>query len=250
MTARILVVQHQQSCPPALIAEWLAEAGCELDVFRPDLGDELPSLHDQHPPYAGLLVLGGEMDADSDEEHPWLPVVRDRIVEAAAAGVPTLGICLGHQLAALALGGSVGRNPYGRTVGLRQVDWEPDIIFDPLVADIAGEDRALQWNQDIVLDLPPGAEVLATALDGQVQAARFAPTVWGVQFHPEVDTTVVRDWAVRSPETLAEHDTTVAEVVETFDLALTELVKTWRPLAESFARLVRGRASAAELAGR
>jgi GMP synthase-like glutamine amidotransferase len=228
-----------------MLAGWLAECGCDLDVRRPDRGEELPPLK----PYAGLLVLGGEMDADADEAHPWLPLVRRRIVEAARTGVPTLGVCLGHQLAALALGGAVGRNPHGRTVGLRQVDWEPGVIFDPLLSAIAGEDRALHWNQDVVIDLPPGAEVLATTLDGQVQAARLAPTVWGVQFHPEVDPAVVRDWAVRDPATLAEHETTVAEVVGTVEQALPGLVASWRPLAESFARLVRGRAAARDLTG-
>ena len=248
----MLVVQHQESCPPALFGSWLTEAGVALDVCRADLGAEVPALTGVagRESYDGLLVLGGEMDADADTDHPWLPAVRHRLVEAAAAGVPALGLCLGHQLAGLALGGSVERNPHGLTVGLRQVDWEPTVIFDPLVGAIAGEDRAMQWNRDVVVDLPPAAVVLATGLDGAVQAARFTATVWGVQFHPEVDTGVVQRWADADPDALASVGLDAEALVESVLLAQPELVKTWRPLAESFARLVRGRAAAGDYFGR
>jgi len=246
---RLLVVQHQESCPPALFGRWLTEAGIALDVRRGDLGAELPTLTPTGTArgrYDGLLVLGGEMDAHADTDHPWLPLVRRRIVEAAAAGIPTLGICLGHQLAGVALGGTVEPNPYGRTVGLRQVDWEPDVIFDPLVGAIAGEDRAVQWNRDVVVDLPPSGVVLATGLDGAVQAARFAATVWGVQFHPEADADVVRRWACDRAPTVVGAEPSGDAVVDEVRRALPELTRTWRPLADAFAALVRGRAATAD----
>jgi len=229
-----------------MFAAWLSAAGVKLDVQRADLA-ELPPLASPTGSYAGLLVLGGAMDADADEDHPWLPVVRRRIVEAAEAGVPTLGICLGHQLAALALGGRVGRNPHGRTLGIRQVDWEPAVIFDPLLRGIAGEDRAVHANQDVVTDLPPEAELLATTLDRQVQAARLAPTVWGVQFHPEADAELVARWGESSRETPWERSP--EEVNAEVALAEPELHTTWQALAEAFARLVRGRAAAAATLG-
>lgn len=241
----VLVIQHQESCPPGLFGDWLAAAGVVLDVRRADLGAELPSLE----AYAGLLVLGGAMDADADEACPWLPAARARIVEAARTGVPTLGICLGHQLAALALGGIVERNPCGQTVGLRQVDWEPAVFFDPLVRGIAGEDRAVFWNQDVVVELPPGAELLASGLDGNVQAARLAPTVWGVQFHPEVDAAIATAWASEDRDSLPALGLTAEGVVEEIGAAEAELRTTWHPLAAAFAVLVRGRAGAAEHVG-
>lgn len=243
--ATVLVVQHQENCPPALVGDWLTDAGLVLDVRRAYLGEELPPL----TAYAGLLVLGGAMAAGADDSYPWLPVVRERILDAARAGIPTLGICLGHQLAALALGGSVEHNPGGHTIGLRQVDWEPPVLFDPLVRDIAGEDRAVFWNQDVVVTLPSGAELLASGLDGQVQAARLAPTVWGVQFHPEVDAAIARDWAAEDAETLAGLGLDAAELVDELDAAGTELWWTWQPFAEAYAGLVHGRAGAIEHLG-
>lgn len=239
----VLVVQHEESAPLGRFEQWLVDAGLRLDVRRADL-EELPTLGTGRAAYDGLVVLGGAMAPDADVESPWLPLVRQRIAEAARSGVPTLGICLGHQLAALALGGQVERNPHGRTIGLRQVDWEPAVFFDPLVRGIAGEDLAVHWNQDVVVELPPGAELLATTLDGQIQAARLAPTVWGVQFHPEVDVTIVGGWAAGSEEALAELGLTATQVLDDVAAAEPEMHTTWHRLAEAYAVLVRGRAAA------
>jgi GMP synthase-like glutamine amidotransferase len=238
--ARILVVQHEVGCPPALFGEWLTEAGCRLDVRRCHEGDELPSLRS----YDGLLVLGGAMDADDDEAYPWLPVTRQRIREAARLGVPTIGICLGHQLSALALGGTVGRNPQGPQIGPLAVRWGCEVLLDPLVDRIAGEGRAVHWNQDVVLALPPGAEILAQSPRGEIQAARLAATVWGLQFHPEVDEEIVALWAATDQGLLPAAGRTADEVVLSTRAAREELATAWRPLARSFATLVRGRAAA------
>ena len=110
----VLVVEHAADCPPALLGEWLAAEGCALDVRRPYAGDDLPD----PAAYDALLVLGGPMGAEDDEQAPWLPVVRDRVREAVRDATPTLGVCLGHQLIAVALGGTVARNPAGQQLGL------------------------------------------------------------------------------------------------------------------------------------
>jgi GMP synthase (glutamine-hydrolysing) len=158
--------------------------------------------------------------------------------------VPTLGICLGLQLAALALGGTVGRNPNGVMLGLLPVGWGCEVLLDPLVDRIAGEGRAVHWNQDVVLTLPAGAEVLARAPHGEVQVARLAPTVWGVQFHPEADAAVVAAWAAREGTLLTGADLTAEQVIDQTTAARAELEQAWRPLAVAFARMVQGRAAA------
>src|SRR5689334_19811156 len=109
--APILVVQHQDDCPPALVGEWLLAEGRELDVRRPYAGDELPADLTEH---GALVVLGGSMGAHDDDTHPWLGPSKELVREAATQGTPTLGICLGHQLAAVALGGVVRPNPRGQ----------------------------------------------------------------------------------------------------------------------------------------
>ena len=114
--------------------------------------------------------------------------------------MPVLGICLGHQLAAVALGGAAARNPRGQQFGLLDVGWTPEAHVDALMAPVATPRRGVQWNDDIVTALPPTAVVLARATTGEVQVARFAPTVWGVQLHPEVDEPILRPWAEHDRE--------------------------------------------------
>ncbi|HEU4523781.1 MAG TPA: hypothetical protein VFR62_02110, partial [Gemmatimonadales bacterium] len=74
----VLVVEHEDECPPALVGDWLTEAGCILEICRPYKGDEVPALK----PYDGLLILGGPMGAHDDELYPWLRPVKQRVREA------------------------------------------------------------------------------------------------------------------------------------------------------------------------
>ena len=122
----VLVVEHDVECPPALFGEWLVEAGCDLDVRRPYAGDELPGL----TAYDGFVVLGGPMGANDDAQHPWLAPVKELVREARDVGLPTLGICLGHQLVAVALGGSVVVETIFTLPGLGQLAYQSVIQRD------------------------------------------------------------------------------------------------------------------------
>ena len=233
--ATVLVVEHEDKCPPALVGDWLAEAGCALHLCRPYAGDDVPAL----AAYDGFLVLGGPMGADADAEHGWLPPVKDRVRDAVAAGLPTLGICLGHQLIAVALGGTVERNPRGQQLGLLEVGWTDAAGQDGLVGPLASPRRGVQWNDDIVTRLPPEATLLAATAAGEVQAARFAPTVWGVQLHPEVDVEVLRPWAESDRGSHEARGIDQDALLRDIALARAELDDAWRPLAAGFAALVR-----------
>jgi GMP synthase (glutamine-hydrolysing) len=228
----VLVVQHQADCPPALLGLWLDAAGCALDVRHPYAGEPLPSGLDEHD---ALLVLGGSMGAYDDTAHPWLTAAKELVRIAADRGVPTLGVCLGHQLAAVALGGTVEVNPHGRQLGVLPMGWTDAASDDPVLAALPG--RVIHWNNDVVADLPTGATTLALAPDGTVQAARLAPAVWGVQPHPEVDDTVVARWAADEREEIgpAVLDAALAEMRS----AVPELARAWQPVATAFAQRVR-----------
>lgn len=229
MTARVLVVEHEVDDPIHLMGSWMV--GVELTTLRPYDGDVLPATTEG---YDGLVVMGGAMGANDDDTSTWLPATRDLIRSAAAAGVPTLGICLGHQLCAVALGGEVRRNPQGRQLGLLDIGFTPAALDDPLLGTSVGAGRrAMHWNDDIVTRLPEGAVQLATATTGDVQAARHARTVWGIQWHPEVDDRLVAAWADGElPEDVK--DELVADLVRS-EAALEE---AWRPLAVRFSSLV------------
>ena len=228
----IAVVQHQAECPAACLADWLDDSGARLVTVRPDLGARLPAVDELD----GLVVLGGIMGATDDDVAPWLPDVRALIRDCAATGVPTLGVCLGHQLAAAALGGRVIVNPQGKQRGLLPVGYTPAVEADPLFGGLAHEVRGVHSNNDVVVELPAGAVVLAEAPGGEVQAARFAPTVWGVQWHPEVDADVFALWCeLDPPGTEQQAQEGIAEVAE----ARAELDAAWQPLAARFVDLCR-----------
>jgi GMP synthase (glutamine-hydrolysing) len=141
----------------------------------------------------------------------------------------------------VALGGEVARNQRGQQIGVLDVGWRPDAAEDPLFAAVAGPARAVQWNNDIVVELPDDAVLLAETPRGGVQAVRFAPTVWGVQWHPEAGGDIVGVWADDDRDDAIERGIDVYEVLQHVRDAEPELRATWRPLVESFVAGVRSR---------
>jgi GMP synthase (glutamine-hydrolysing) len=233
VSSRVLVIQHEDDDPIHLMGVWMGDV--DLDVRRPYLSEDLPTSLE---PYDALVVMGGAMGANDDATSPWLTPAKELIRVAAHNALPTLGICLGHQLAAVALGGEVRPNPAGRQFGLVEVGWEPAAHVDELFSTVATPRRGPHWNDDIVTRLPEGAQLMARAPTGEIQAARHAPTVWGVQWHPEVDEPLFRGWL-----TDGNADPVLAErALKALADAGGELEQAWRPLAVRFAEL-------AELAG-
>ncbi len=233
MTGRLLVVQHEPDAPAAWLGEWWEAAGLAVEVVRGDLGEEVP----ERLSHDGLVVLGGAMGAHDDAEHPWLGPAKALVRDAVARRIPLLGVCLGHQLAAVALGGISEPNPDGRTLGVVPVRLTPAGASDPL---LGGSDGlpAVHYNDDVVTTLPPGATVLARLPGGMPQALRLGERAWGVQFHPETPPAVFEAWlraeAVDGP---TERERQALEAVRA---AEGELRDAWRPFAERFARLVLG----------
>ena len=235
----VLVVQHEDACPPGLVGAWLVEEGIPLDVCRPYAGTPLPASLARR---TGLVVLGGHMGAGDDGEYAWLAPTKALIREAAEEGTPVLGICLGHQLAAVALGGEVVRNPAGKRRGALEMGWLPAAREDPLLAGCGR--RGVQWHRDVVTRLPSGTQVLGRAHTGELLAARFAPTVWGVQSHPEADTGIVDAWAAwDSTEASRAEVPAIEEALDAVHAASTELRAGWRPLVTAFAAQVRAASS-------
>ena len=191
----------------------LAGRGFTFDGYHVEAMEFPESVHAAD----GWLITGSRHGVY--EDHAFIPPLEDFIRAAFAADVPMVGVCFGHQIIAQAMGGRVVKHPEGGRVGAQ------DYV-------IGGKPMVLNaWHQDQVVDLPPGATRLATAPGGEVQAARHAPSVWGVQWHPEADVDVVAGW----PGTVRAHDEVRA--------AGEELVGAWRPLAAAFTALVGRRAA-------
>jgi len=230
----VLVVQLDASDPPARLGDWLRTAGLELDVRALDAGDELPADLGAHD---AIVVLGGAMGALDDATTPFLPAVRSLLRQAVSDEVPTLGVCLGHQLLAVANGGQIRRMPDGPEIGAQLVAKRTAAADDPLFAALPITPDVLQWHFDEVHVLPPGAVQLASSPTCDQQAFRLGRLAWGIQFHIETDAEIVRAWADEDRGTLDddELEAIVARAVTIDD----DLAEVWAPFATSFADVVR-----------
>jgi len=139
---------------------------------------------------AGLIVMGGPMFANDD--FPYLQTELQCIQSAVARGQPVLGMCLGAQMVAKAVGAKVYRNPV-KEVGWCDVHWTEAARHDPLFAGLDGPETLMQWHLD-TFDLPEGATHLAWSEKCRNQAFRLGANVYGFQFHLEVTPAMIANW--------------------------------------------------------
>jgi len=166
----------------------LAWAGLDVFTSNAKAGVELPDL-DQ---VAGVITFGGTANVDQVHDHPHLGAVRDYTRRAVEAGIPYLGICLGSQILARALGRDVMKAPV-KEVGFEPVRPTDEARDDPLLSLLVDGDMVLQWHED-THELPEGSVLLATGDPVPVQAYRVGTTTWGIQFHLEVDAVELGWW--------------------------------------------------------
>jgi len=142
--------------------------------------------------YDGLVILGGPMGVYEANQYPHLKVEMAAIQAAFKAEIPVLGICLGAQLIASALGAKVERKAC-REVGWCDLSLTEAGRKDALLGQLQPTEKIFQWHQD-GFDLPSGAESLATSSVCPHQAFRFGDRIYGFQFHLEVDEPAIERW--------------------------------------------------------
>lgn len=194
---RFTVIQHVAAEGPGLIAAVAPVHDVSLDVRRLDLGERLPSARDLD----GVVVLGGPMGVYQDQAHPHLADEQRLLAEACARGLPVLGVCLGAQLVAAALGARVypGAAP---EIGVGEVRLTPEGKRDPVLGPSGPAFQAFHWHGD-TFDLPPDATHLATSAAYPHQAFRVGTRTYALQFHVELDAGLARDWAAARPRAFA-----------------------------------------------
>ena len=142
--------------------------------------------------YQGLIILGGPMGVDDVADHPHLSTEVRLIQQAIERGLPILGICLGAQLIAKALGARVTRSPQVE-IGWYDVSLTADGRHDPLFGFFREREKLFQWHGD-AFDVPQGGALLAASPGCPAQAFRYGSNVYGLQFHLEVDEPLVERW--------------------------------------------------------
>ena len=175
---QVHVIQHVLFEKAGLIGEWADERGHDLTVRRA-WADELPTPSRDEL----LVVLGGPMGANDDASLPWLHAEKRHIAEAIAAGAPVLGVCLGAQIIATVIGGSVRRNRETE-IGWYPVMPTPEASASSLFAQWPAQTVVGHWHGD-TFELPEGMQPLLSSAHCRNQAFEFDGHVVGLQFHLE-----------------------------------------------------------------
>jgi GMP synthase-like glutamine amidotransferase len=184
---KILVFQHVSSEHPGSFRDVIAARGHRMHQIELDEGEPIPALDD----FDIMLVMGGPMDVWEEQKFPWLADEKAAIRKWVAAGRPYLGMCLGVQLLAEAMGGEVALMTAPPEVGMSKVQ---RLLPDPIFRNIPELCTCFQWHGAEVVTLPPGARVLATSPGCAIQGFAIGRHAYGLQFHMELTETTAAEW--------------------------------------------------------
>lgn len=188
---KILTLQHARVEHPGAFRTFLNEDGHTWMPVQLDEGEPLPGLDG----FDALWVLGGPMDVWEEDTYPWLVEEKALIREAVEGrGLPFLGLCLGHQLLAEALGGAVGPSETPE-IGVMDVQLTEEGASGVFLDGVPEIFPSLQWHSAEIKQMPAGASCLATSPDCAVQAMKWGPRAYSLQFHVEVEGDTVSNWA-------------------------------------------------------
>ena len=214
---RVLAVVHSPDAGPELFEEVLAEEGHELVTW--DIRSQGAPPQDVD----AVIVLGGDQNVGEELQHPWLHEEYDALRRWVEAGTPVLGICLGAQTLAHALGARVGPAPE-TLAGFYETRLTDEGAADPVIGVLPRTFEAFNAN-GYTFEVPAGATPLA---DGPLpQAFRVAERAWGVQFHPEIRRDHVLTWFA---------DDTPPRTPEEISAQLDEKLPAWQELGRRLCR--------------
>lgn len=202
----VLIIQHTPYEHAAALGRALQALGIPTFIIYPFRNEPFPSLET----IAGIISLGGPMGANDERDHPWILAEIIFLQNAVKKALPTVGICLGGQLIARALGGYVEKH-HTPEVGWHAVEILEKGIRDRVLSGVAHQatkqallnntkenlvhshPKLYQWHFD-TFHLPNGAELLASSEFCERQAYKIGEKIYGFQFHPEADHQLLHEW--------------------------------------------------------
>jgi GMP synthase (glutamine-hydrolysing) len=183
---RILVIETQRTVPLGSLAPPLTRAGIDIVHWRTE--EEAPPA--SLAAFSGVVALGGAANPDEDDRYPWLVDERDLLADALDRRLPTIGLCLGAELIAEALGAE------SRRLTRPEIGWveleKRDVDGDALAVALPSRFPAFQWHS-YAFSLPPGATLIAGS-EQATQAFSWDRHAWGFQFHLEADERIIDGW--------------------------------------------------------
>lgn len=218
------IIQNDPEVPPGNLAENLADQRVAFRLLHAYRNEELPDPAE----ISALIVLGGAMGANDDDRFPFLSPLKQLIRSCLDHSTPYLGICLGGQLLAAAMGTQVVSCRW-EELGTLQVTLTHKGEADPLFHGIPSPFNTFQWHHDS-FDLPAGATLLASSPVCPHQAFRIGSNAWGLQFHPEVTEQIIRTWAAWDPATACRTE----ELVSAFQAAHSGYQQTAKRMLQNF----------------
>jgi GMP synthase-like glutamine amidotransferase len=191
---KVLALTHGPSVGPGVFEDAVRDGGHELVEWQVPV-DGVPT-----DAADAVIVLGGAMHPDEEEQHGWLRAELQYLGSLLERGTPALGVCLGSQLLARAAGANVLRSAEPE-VGWLPVELTPAAAADPVAAPLPARFDAFQWHH-YTHELPAGAVELARSRVC-TQAFRLGQA-WGVQFHPEVRSAQIEAWLSEDPDDVVD----------------------------------------------
>lgn len=221
MSKKVYIFEHVENENAGTILDYLKESGAPYQTLKLFAGDKVPQNTES---ILAIIIMGGPMNVDEVEKYPFLKDEVGLLKKAIAQKIPCLGICLGSQLIAKALGSAIykAKTPEVGWDTLELKNTASDALFSKLGKNNL---QVLQWHED-TFDLPKGAVLLASSKLVPNQAFAYNENTYGFQFHIEVNRQMLADWFKRSDE--------LDKILKTFDEYQIELAGITQKIYSEF----------------
>ncbi|WP_244943872.1 type 1 glutamine amidotransferase [Siminovitchia fortis] len=230
-----MIVQPVNLAPPGEIVAALESAGEPYEIYRMEENDRFPN---DFAHFNGLIILGGTMGANDDEDFPFLTEVKKAIQIFHKSNKPVLGVCLGAQLIANSFNKKVGKMAKSE-FGMTELEKTAEGKADPLFNKLPDTFSFMEWHEDY-FELPDEATLLASGNHCINQAFRIKDNIYGFQFHPEVNETILQSWVKEEKDWILREDPEFLEKVEPIvKPSLSHAMRHCREMVSEWVKLLR-----------